>query len=410
MNILHTSDWHLGHSLFGRRRHEEFRRFLDWLLETVRSERADVLVMAGDVFDSALPGNPAQAAYYDFLRRLTSEGGCRHVVIVAGNHDSPAFLDAPAALLSAMNIHVTGRAREPEEETLLLRGPDGSPELIVSAVPFLRDRDLYRACDGDDPEERDRRMVEGMKEHYARAARQVRRLREEHGDVPALATGHLFAAGGLTAPDDGVRDLRIGSLGQVPADVFPDDFDYVALGHLHLPQKVNGRERIRYSGSPLPMGFNETARRKEVCLLSLEGRRFSYRRVDVPVFQRLEKVEGDLPSLERRLEELSGCGESVWAEVIHTGTEPVPDLRERVEKYATGGLEILRIRNSRSLEGTPDAGPEEADLEDLGVEDVFERRLREAFPDKSAEDPELEELRAAFREAATAARRTGEEN
>ncbi len=194
MNILHTSDWHLGHSLFGRRRHEEFRRFLDWLLETVHRERVDVLVMAGDVFDSALPGNPAQAAYYGFLRRLMTGGVCRHVVIVAGNHDSPAFLDAPAALLSAMDIHVTGRAREPEEETLLLRGPDGSPELIVSAVPFLRDRDLYRACDGDDPEERERRMAEGMKEHYARAAEQVRRLREEHGDLPALATGHLFGA------------------------------------------------------------------------------------------------------------------------------------------------------------------------------------------------------------------------
>lgn len=410
MNILHTSDWHLGHSLFGRRRHEEFRRFLDWLLETVHRERVDVLVMAGDVFDSALPGNPAQAAYYGFLRRLMTGGGCRHVVIVAGNHDSPAFLDAPAALLSAMDIHVTGRAREPEEETLLLRGPDGSPELIVSAVPFLRDRDLYRACDGDDPEERDRRMAEGMKEHYARAAEQVRRLREEHGDLPALATGHLFAAGGLTAPDDGVRDLRVGSLGQVPADVFPDDFDYVALGHLHLPQKVNGREHIRYSGSPLPMGFNETGRRKEVCLLSLEGRRVSYRRVDVPVFQRLEKVEGDLPALERRLEELSRCGESVWAEVMYTGTEPVPDLRERVEAYATGGLELLRIRNARSLEGGLDADPEDADLEDLGVEDVFERRLREAFPDRDVDDPELEELRAAFREAAAAAGRAGEED
>ncbi len=410
MNILHTSDWHLGHSLFGRRRHEEFRRFLDWLLETVHRERVDVLVMAGDVFDSALPGNPAQAAYYGFLRRLMTGGVCRHVVIVAGNHDSPAFLDAPAALLSAMDIHVTGRAREPEEETLLLRGPDGSPELIVSAVPFLRDRDLYRACDGDDPEERDRRMAEGMKEHYARAAEQVRRLREEHGDLPALATGHLFAAGGLTAPDDGVRDLRVGSLGQVPADVFPDDFDYVALGHLHLPQKVNGREHIRYSGSPLPMGFNETGRRKEVCLLSLEGRRVSYRRVDVPVFQRLEKVEGDLPALERRLEELSRCGESVWAEVMYTGTEPVPDLRERVAAYATGGLELLRIRNARSLEGGLDADPEDADLEDLGVEDVFERRLREAFPDRDVDDPELEELRAAFREAAAAAGRAGEED
>ncbi len=207
-----------------------------------------------------------------------------------------------------------------------------------------------------------------------------------------------------------MRDLRVGSLGQVPADVFPDDFDYVALGHLHLPQKVNGREHIRYSGSPLPMGFNETGRRKEVCLLSLEGRQVSYRRVDVPVFQRLEKVEGDLPALERRLEELSRCGESVWAEVMYTGTEPVPDLRERVEAYATGGLELLRIRNARSLEGGLDADPEDADLEDLGVEDVFERRLREAFPDRDVDDPELEELRAAFREAAAAAGRAGEED
>lgn len=410
MNILHTSDWHLGHSLFGRRRHEEFRRMLAWLLELVRRERVEALIMAGDVFDSALPGNPAQAAYYDFLRELTAPGSsCRHVVIVAGNHDSPAFLDAPAALLSSMHIHITGRARDPEEETLLLRAPDGSPELIVSAVPFLRDRDLYRACDGDDPDDRDRRMAEGMREHYARAAAAVRQLRERCGDLPAVATGHLFAAGGLTMPDDGVRDLRIGSLGQVSADIFPADFDYVALGHLHLPQKVHGEERIRYSGSPLPMGFDEASRPRQVCLLSTERRQVSCRCVDVPVFQRLEKVEGDLPALERRLEELARSRESVWVEAVHTGTSPVPDLRERVEKFAGNGLEILRIRNLRSLAGGLDADPQEAGLEELGVEDVFERRLREAFPDRNDDDPELEQLRSVFREAVAAVREDEED-
>ena len=411
MNILHTSDWHLGHSLFGRRRHEEFRNFLSWLLELVRRERVDVLLISGDVFDNAIPGNPAQTLYYDFLREVTSpEEGCRHVVIVAGNHDSPAFIDAPGALLSAMHIHVTGRARTPEEETLLLRSPDGQAELIVSAIPFLRDRDLYRACDGDDPEERESRMAAGMKDHYHRAAAQVRVLRAEHGDIPAVATGHLFAAGGLTVPDDGVRDLRIGSLGQVTADIFPDDFDYVALGHLHLPQKVNGRENIRYSGSPLPMGFDEGSRPKEVCLLSVEGRNVSCRNIAVPVFQRLEKVEGDLPTLERRLEELSQSEESIWTEVVHTGSEPVPDLRDRVEKYAGNGLEILRIRNMRTLAGGLDADPAEEDLEELGVEEVFERRLREAFPERDVTDPALEELRAVFREAEAAARRNEEDS
>ena len=411
MNILHTSDWHLGHSLFGRRRHEEFRAFLSWLLELVRKEHVDVLLLAGDVFDNAIPGNPAQTLYYDFLRDVTSPDiGCRHVVIVAGNHDSPAFLDAPGTLLSAMRIHVTGRARTPEEETMLLRSPDGRPELIVSAVPFLRDRDLYRACDGDDPEERDLRMAEGMKDHYLRAAGKVRLLRAECGDLPAVATGHLFAAGGLTVPDDGVRDLRIGSLGQVTADIFPDDFDYVALGHLHLPQKVNAREHIRYSGSPLPMGFDEGSRPKQVCLLSTDGRNVTCRTMNVPVFQRLEKVEGDLSALERRLEELSQSGESVWTEVIHTGGEPVPDLRERVEKHAGNGLEILRIRTVRSLSGGLDADPEEENLEELGVEEVFERRLREAFPERDAADPMLEELRSAFREAEAAARQSEEDS
>lgn len=410
MKIVHTSDWHLGHSLYGRRRHEEFRQFLSWLMELIYREGIEALVVAGDVFDSAVPGTQTQSLYYDFLREVTAAGSpCRHVVIIAGNHDSPAFLDAPAGLLSSMHVHVTGRARAPEEEVLALGGPDGQTELIVCAVPFLRDRDLYRAKDGDSMDARDRLMAEGMKEHYRLAALEAERLRAGR-DIPVLATGHLFAAGGSTSGDDGVRDLCVGSLGQVEADVFPAAFDYVALGHLHAAQKVHGEERIRYTGSPLAMGFDEARRHHEVRILSTNGAKVESRGVTVPEFQRLERVEGDMEAIERRLDELSAAGESVWAEVLHTGEENVPELRRRVEEHVSGRLEVLRIRNARLLPEGMDADPEQDDLEELDVEDVFERRLREAYPERAPKDPELEELREAFRETVAAVRDAEEES
>lgn len=379
-------------------------------MELIYREGIEALVVAGDVFDSAVPGTQTQSLYYDFLREVTAaESPCRHVVIIAGNHDSPAFLDAPAGLLSSMHVHVTGRARAPEEEVLALGGPDGETELIVCAVPFLRDRDLYRAKDGDSMDARDRLMAEGMKEHYRLAALEAERLRAGR-DIPVLATGHLFAAGGSTSGDDGVRDLCVGSLGQVEADVFPAAFDYVALGHLHAAQKVHGEERIRYTGSPLAMGFDEARRHHEVRILSTNGAKVESRGVTVPEFQRLERVEGDMEAIERRLDELSAAGESVWAEVLHTGEENVPELRRRVEEHVSGRLEVLRIRNARLLPEGMDADPEQDDLEELDVEDVFERRLREAYPERAPKDPELEELREAFRETVAAVRDAEEES
>ncbi|HJD97889.1 exonuclease SbcCD subunit D C-terminal domain-containing protein [Mailhella massiliensis] len=396
MNILHTSDWHLGHQLYGRRRHEEFQAFLAWLQGFVRERQVHALLLAGDVFDSALPGTRAQELYYRFLGDLLSPGSpCRHIVITSGNHDSPAFLDAPDILLSSMGIHITGRAREPEGEVLMLEGPEGEPELIVCAVPFLRERDLYRAKEGEGMQERDRLMAEGMREHYRRAALRAEELRAGR-DIPVIAMGHLFTSGG--ALSEGVRELRIGSLGQVDAGIFPESLDYVALGHLHLAQKAGGSERIRYSGSPLPLSFAEAARPKEVALLRTAGRQVRVERVGVPSFQRLESVEGALADIEARLEELSACGQAVWAEVTYTGAAPAPDLRERVDARARNGLEILRVRSARPMPEGMDADAGRENLEEMGVEEVFERRLREAFPDADPESPELEGLRALYRE------------
>ena len=402
MKILHTSDWHLGQALYGRKRYDEFRLFLDWLVQTMHDESVDALLVAGDIFDSGLPSNQAQSLYYRFLCEV-AKGPCRHVILTAGNHDSPTFLDAPQPLLEALNVRVIGSALEPEEEVLLLKDSEGRPALIVCAVPFLRDRDLYRARPGDTVDDRDALLASGMREHYARCAQKTEKLRAEASlqglQLPAIAMGHLFAAGGSVGTDDGVRDIRIGSLGQIGADIFTESFDYVALGHLHGPQKVNGKEHIRYSGSPLPMGFGEVGQQKKVCLVECEGRAVSVRQINVPLFQKLEKLSGDLPALEARLAELSLAGERVWVEVLYSGPGLVSDLRERLLEKAASHVEILRVRCSHNLGTAPSSVDDDSSLDDMSIYDVFERRLDDLEREAGLDEEQRKTLRDTYIEA-----------
>ena len=119
MKILHTSDWHLGRSLYGRKRYKEFSAFLDWLAQTIEDENVDALLVAGDVFDTSTPSNRAQELYYRFLCRVAASS-CRHVVVVAGNHDSPSFLNAPKELLRALNVYVVGAVTESLEDEVIV--------------------------------------------------------------------------------------------------------------------------------------------------------------------------------------------------------------------------------------------------------------------------------------------------
>ncbi len=376
MKILHTSDWHIGRTLYGRKRYEEFEAFLDWLAETMRHNEIDALLVAGDVFDTSAPSNRAQELYYRFLCRVAASS-CRHVVVVAGNHDSPSFLDAPKELLKALDVHVVGSASDPRDEVLVLRDAQGAPELIVCAVPYLRDRDIRLSEAGESVEDKERKLIEGIRSHYATVAELAELKRRTLGaGIPVVAMGHLFTAGGQTADGDGVRELYVGSLARVNAEIFPESFDYVALGHLHVPQRVNGSETVRYSGSPLPMGFGEARQRKSLCLIEFLGAAPSVQLLDVPVFQRLERVEGDWNSILSRILELSLTGSRCWLEVAYEGGDVVGDLRERVEAALSGTqMEILRIKNNRIIDRVLGRIHEEETLDDLNVDDVFERCL-----------------------------------
>ena len=276
LTLLHTSDWHLGRRLYGKPRYDEFKQFLDWQLQTLREQKVDVLLIAGDIFDTTAPSNQAQNLYYDFLSQVCHTD-CRHVIIVAGNHDSASFLEAPKQLLKAFNIHIIGSMTDtPTDEVITLSDKAGQPELIVMAVPYLRDRDVRTVGHGERLDDKERKLAQGIKAHYAQIAdiaiaQQAQLHAKYKRSIPIVATGHLFTVGGQTMEGDGVRDLYVGSLGSIGAEIFHPQIDYVALGHLHIPQAVGGQPHIRYAGSPIAMGFGESRQQKQVHLLRFDA-------------------------------------------------------------------------------------------------------------------------------------------
>ena len=411
--ILHTADWHIGRTLYAKKRYEEHEAFLGWLVETIRGRGVEVLIVAGDVFDTSTPGSRAQELYYDFLHAASAL--CRHIVVIGGNHDSPSFLEAPRKPLEVLGVHVAGKcADDPADDVLVLENDGRVPELIVCAVPYLRDRDIRRSEPGESIEEKERKLIEGIRRRYAGAAEAARERRDtleaeaEAGaggapgfSIPIVAAGHLFTAGGRTVEGDGVRELYVGSLAHAPLSIFPDCLDYAALGHLHVPQKVGGRENVRYSGSPLPMGFGESKQRKSVCIVEFPGGAPVVDVIDVPVFQELEAVSGDWNGISRRIFELAAANSRAWLEVNYEGDEMVSDLRGRLEECMAGTrMELLRVRDNRVIRRVLKRMDKEEALEDMDEGDVFERCLD---AHRVSED-ERAELRHTYGEAAASLR------
>ena len=399
MKILHTSDWHLGRSLYGRKRYEEFAVFLDWLVQTIEDEKVDALLVAGDVFDMSTPSNRAQALYYRFLCRV-STSCCRHVVIIAGNHDSPSFLNAPKQLLRALNIYVIGSMTDVLDDEVIVLHNDEQPEAIVCAVPYLRDKDIRAVEPGETIDDKNAKLVEGLKKHYADVCgiaeqKQTKFKNAGHDGIPIVAMGHLFTAGGKTVDGDGVRELYVGSLAHVGGEVFPLSIDYIALGHLHVPQTVGSAEHIRYCGSPIPMGYGEATQEKKVVLIEFNSTKPNIQELPVPCFQQLVRIVGSLDDIHTKLEELKKEESAAWLDIEYTGSDIVGNLREMLDESLAGSaMEIRRIKNRRLMDRVIRSVAENETLDDLDAGDVFTRCL-DAF-EVPAED--REELTVSYNE------------
>ncbi|MBU1221560.1 exonuclease SbcCD subunit D C-terminal domain-containing protein [Myxococcota bacterium] len=426
MRLLHTSDWHLGRSLYDRRRYDEFEAFLNWLLSIIIEENVDTLLVAGDIFDTPSPANRAQQLYYRFLSQI-NKTQCEHVVITAGNHDSPSFLDAPGELLKALDVHVVGSASpgNPFNEIKVLlnspsmRGPvpEGDSLLheiecgniiasdvkaVVCAVPYLRDRDIRTMEPGETIDDKNRKMALGLRNHYKEviqaaetilAALYKTDLDSTQKKIPLIAMGHLFTEKGQTVRGDGVRDLYVGGLVGVDESVFPEVIDYLALGHLHMPQTVGDAAHMRYSGSPIPMGFGESKQQKSVIIVDFENEnpKPQVRLLPVPCFQELIQIQGDLIEIQQKIHELKREKSRAWLEIEYTGNEIVPNLRQDIiDEVSDSLMEVRRIQNRMVIERVMTASSSGQSLDDLDEIDVFNRLLDASDFDNDSKDDLIE--------------------
>jgi len=391
--LLHTADWHLGKLLNDQSRDEEHEGFLSWLLNAVEEHQVDAILLAGDVFDSANPPQSALARYYDFVSGLFRQGGCA-LVVISGNHDSAAQLEAPKQALHALSAYVTGFLAEDPRQRILLLPEKGPPRVAIALLPFLRDRDLRVGKAGESREETQLQIVAGIKKRYEETAQAAIGLA-----CPLVATGHLTVVGASTS--DSERDIHIGGLGAVATESFSEVFAYVALGHLHRPQATDAKGRVRYAGSPLPLSFGEAGDTKEVRLLDVTGDRIVQHGLPIPVFRRLAQIHTTSAELEKSLREFDAMSGELrtWAEVIVEDASLEDDLVERV-RLATENLEFDVLKVIRGKSGVVlgmDAGGA-TDDEAIGTlldqpEHVFEHLLKEH---EQLNESEVEALKTAF--------------
>ena len=388
LKILHTSDWHLGRSLYDHKRYDESRKFLEWLIKFIRTEKIDILLVAGDIFDTTTPGNRAQELYYQFLSNA-SQSGCRHIIIIGGNHDSPTFLNAPKELLLFLNVYVIGAmSDQPEEEVIVLKDRLSLPEAIICAVPYLRDKDIRTVESGENMEDKNRKLVAGIADHYDQVGRIAIEKRCGSADIPIIGMGHLFTAGGKTSDGDGVRELYVGGLARLNENNFPECFNYLALGHLHIAQKVGNSEQKRYSGSPIPMGFGEAGQEKKVIVIEFEHLKPTITEHSIPCFQELKRIKGNHEEIISKIEKLKLAGSNAWLEIDYIGIDNFSGITEIVNEAIDGtGMEVLRIKNRRITELALTGADDQETLDDLDQKDVFNRCLdaHEIMePDRSA--------------------------
>lgn len=377
MRILHTSDWHLGQHFMGKSREAEHQAFCAWLIGQVREQGVDAVIIAGDVFDTGAPPSYAREQYNRFIVELRETGA--RLVVLGGNHDSVAMLEESRGLLACLDTQVIAAVgTDLDSQVLVLPQRDGQPGAILCAIPFIRPRDVLTSQAGQSAQDKQLALQQAIQVHYRQLHERAQALRESLGQpLPIVATGHLTTVG--ASASESVREIYVGSLEAFPTSAFPPA-DYIALGHIHRPQKVGGLEHIRYSGSPIPLSFDEAAQGKEVLLVDVDNSGLrSVTAVPVPRFQPMKSVSGSLASLSAELERVAQEGSAeqpVWLEVLVHTDDYLTDIQLRVEKLCEElPVVVLRTRRERGNAQATLFSEAKETLDELSPEDVFRQRL-----------------------------------
>ncbi|WP_416443493.1 exonuclease subunit SbcD [Leeuwenhoekiella sp. A16] len=371
MKILHTADWHIGKKLQKHELKEDFDLFIEWLCATIKSHEIEVLLVSGDIFDLANPSSEARTQYYKALLKLRNLN-CK-IILTGGNHDSPAMLDAPQEILRNLDIEVIGGLPKDISQTLIpVKNKAGNLEFIVAALPYLRDTDLRKGNEGVSYDDRLEAIREGIASKFNAAAEICK---TSYPNIPVIAMGHLYAAGIETS--DSERDIQIGNQAAFQASQFGEYFKYIALGHIHKPQRVNALVPTFYSGSPIPLSFSERKDEKRVLILDT-SKSWEPESIPVPSFRKLIRISGNLAQLTDNLYNLpDNDGLDHLIEVVLK--EPKYDVQkiyqfdQLTSQFEKNGYQIVKNFTDfdENLQGTSALYESNQQLEDLKPKDVF---------------------------------------
>lgn len=406
MRFIHTSDWHLGQTLHQFDRSFEHQAFLDWLSDTLVSEQADALLISGDIFDTANPSAAAQKQFYRFLQQSKARLPQLQIVIIAGNHDSPGRLEAPAPLLDELNINVTGFVPRLADgnidiASLLvpLKNAHGDIAAWCLAIPFLRPGDVPRVENANDP------YMEGIALLYRQVLQHAIDIREPQQAIIAL--GHCHMVGGEIS-EESERRIVIGGTEALSASIFDSNVAYAALGHLHLAQKVGKQEHLRYCGSPLPLSFAEVDYRHQVVRVDLHENQVSaITPLYVPRAVALLRVPEKPAPLAQVLVALTALDiphdtppeRMPFLEVRVRLNAPEPGLRAAIEQALEGKpVRLAKIETSFTQKESSITDRVELDeLEKLHPDQIFDRLYQSKFGDEN-QGGTPPEISAAFAE------------
>ncbi|UAY91039.1 exonuclease subunit SbcD [Pectobacterium polaris] len=398
MRIIHTADWHLGQYFYTKSRAVEHQAFLNWLIVQVEQHQVDAIIVAGDIFDNGSPPSYAREMYYSFVVAL-QRTGCQ-LIVLGGNHDSVAMLNESRELLACLNTRVIACASDdPAQQVLLLENRQKQPGALLCAIPFLRPRDVLTSKAGQSGDEKQLALQEAITAHYQQCYQLACQKRDELGlPLPIIATGHLTTIGATAS--ESVRDIYIGTLDAFPAQAFPPA-DYIALGHIHRPQRVTQSEHIRYSGSPIPLSFDELNSEKSVCLVSFasDASPQTPPQIDIlpiPMTQPMQLIKGSLSDIEKQLVTFQNYqgDKPVWLDIEINTQDYLSDMQKRIQAMTENlPVEVLLLRRTREQRLQAITRQDKETLNELSVHDVFERRL---VTETDMEDSRQQRVRTLF--------------
>lgn len=401
MKIFHTSDWHLGVSLEHTPRHEEHKRFLEWLLSELDEKEIDVLLISGDIFHYTQPSASAQRDLFSFFAKCSTIESLHHIVLIAGNHDSPTRLDAPKEILTSLNIHVVGELEKREDALIPLTGKTGKVGAFLVAVPYLIESKLGVSTTKKKPAEIKKNFVDSFTNLYADL---LEKGKQTYGNIPAIAMGHLtcstpdipFNEGDFQTPIHQFQTIH-----GLPPEIF-EGYTYTALGHIHRQHRV-GNNPVWYSGSPVPISVVESRSPRFILEVEIDGSKPVVTPRRVPCWRDVFELVGYESEIIDLLQSLTWSSElAPYLYMERLVDQPTQAGVDRFQSFLEREFPEPRPRIVAFKKTLTDiiVQPEVQDrpqLESLSPEDVFELMFKEKF-EKSPSDEHLIAFRSLLSE------------